>query len=75
MDLVLSRLRAKKGYCIDRSGFAIKGVISRPESHARERDVEDTIEGERQQRNFAFQVEVGWKRSVQGLKLIASFQR
>ena len=42
--------------------WLLRGVSSKPDSHARERDVEETTQGQGQQRCSPSQVEVGWTR-------------
>ena len=39
LDLLMRRPRATKGYWVDGSGLAFKGVSPKPKSHAKERDV------------------------------------
>ena len=46
VGLALRCARATKGYWINGSGLAFKGVSPKPNSHARERDVEEAAEGE-----------------------------
>ena len=46
LDLVLSPHRAKKGYWINGWLGFLRDVSSKPDFHARERDVEESTEGE-----------------------------
>ena len=55
-----SRLRLRRATGSMDLAWLLKGVSSKPESQARERDAEEATKGEGQQRCPISQVEAGW---------------